>query len=306
MPEGLLNILKPPGMTSHDIVDAVRKILGMRRVGHTGTLDPAAAAVMVLMVGATTRLSRFLTARPKVYRAEITFGIATDTLDGEGEIVAEADASHLDVSTLRRALEELTGTIEIAPPMYSAVWHQGRRLYDLARRGATVQVATRSSVVERFELLDFQPGAVARALTEVACSSGTYVRSLAAMVGERVELPAYLSMLVRTRVGPLRVQDALTGRELSQAVRENRLDDVLIPPEQMLDDWPRLVADRTTAALLCRGGQAAAWEEVAAGSFVLVMLEDGRLLGIAEALERDGETIIQPRCVLVGEDGLDE
>jgi len=303
MPEGLLNVLKPPGMTSHDIVDAVRRILGTRRVGHTGTLDPAAAGVMVLMVGTTTRLSEFLTARPKVYRAEITFGIATDTLDGEGAVVECADASALREDAVSEALADLTGELEIVPPMHSAVWHEGRRLYDIARDGGTVEVETRASVIDRFELLDFQPGSPARALTEVACSSGTYVRSLAAMAGEIVGLPACLSLLVRTRVGTQQIADALTGRELTQAVRDGRLGDVLIPPEDALADWPRLVADQQTALALTNGVQVAAWAPVEAGH-VLVMLEGGRLLCVAEALEGGGATVIQPRRVLLGEDVL--
>jgi len=303
MPEGLLNLLKPPGMTSHDVVDAVRRILGTRRIGHTGTLDPAAAGVMVLMVGATTRLSEFLTARPKVYRAEITFGIATDTLDGEGAIVQRGDASALREEAVRVALAALTGELQIVPPMHSAVRHQGRRLYDIARSGRTVAVETRTSVIDRFELLDFQPGDPARALTEVACSSGTYVRSLAAMAGEIVGLPACLSVLVRTRVGAQRIADALTGRELSAAVRDGRLGEVLIAPADALADWPRLVADHQAARALIHGMQLPAWAPVDAGH-VLVMLEDGRLLGVAEALECDDALVIQPRRVLLGEDVL--
>jgi len=303
MPEGLLNVLKPPGMTSHDIVDAVRRILGTRRVGHTGTLDPAAAGVMVLMVGTTTRLSEFLTARPKVYRAEITFGIATDTLDGEGAVVERADASALREETVREALAALTGELQIVPPMYSAVRHEGRRLYDIARSGRTVEVETRTSVIDRFELLDFQPGDPARALTEVACSSGTYVRSLAALAGAIVGLPACLSLLVRTRVGTQEIADALTGRELIEAVRDGRLDEVLIPPADALAEWPRLVADEQAALALIDGARVPAWAPVDAGQ-VLVMLEDGRLLCVAEALEGDGAMTIQPRRVLLSEDVL--
>ncbi len=301
MADGLLNMLKPPGMTSHDVVDGVRRIVGTRRVGHTGTLDPAAAGVMVLMIGAATRLSEFLTARPKVYRAEITFGIATDTLDGEGTIVERADARALRAAPVREALAALTGELQIVPPMYSAVWHHGRRLYDIARSGETVEVETRTSVIDRFELLDFQPGSPARALTEIACSSGTYVRSLAAMAGAIVGLPAYLSLLVRTRVGPLEIADALTGRELTQVVRDGRLSEVLIAPEDALTDWPRLVADAPTARALSNGMRVPPWQPVGAGH-LLVMREDGRLLCVAEALEIEGTLMVQPRRLVTSED----
>lgn len=298
MAEGLLNMLKPPGMTAHDVVERVRRILRERRVGHTGTLDPMAAGVMVLMVGATTRLSDYLTARPKVYRAEITIGATTETLDGEGAITQRADASALTRAEVSRALAQLTGTINMLPPMHSAVRLDGNRLYRLARRGKSVQVAPRTVEVRRFELLDFAPGPVARALAEVECSSGTYVRSLAAMAGELVGLPSFLSFLVRTRVGTQTVADALTGSELEEAVVSGRLDEVLIPPADALD-WPRLVADPKTATALAHGVQVPAWGPIEVGARMLVLLADGRILCVAEALEGERGTMVQPRRLLI-------
>lgn len=298
MPEGLLNMLKPPGMTSHDVVERVRRILRERQVGHTGTLDPAAAGVMVLMVGATTRLSGYLTAQPKVYRAEITFGAATETLDGEGAVIERADASGLTAEAVAAALVEMTGPLEMPPPLHSAVRLGGERLYTLARRGESIEVAARSVTIKRFELLDFTPGAPARALTEVECSSGTYVRSLAARAGELVGLPAYLSFLVRTRVGAQVIVNALTGSELEQAVVTGRLDEALIPPAEALG-WPCLVADRQTAAALAHGVQVPAWGPVAVGAPLLVVLENGRILCIAEALGGSEGPLVQPRRVLI-------
>lgn len=301
MPDGLLNMLKPPGMTSHDVVDGVRRITRMRRVGHTGTLDPAAAGVMVLMLGGSTRLSEYLMGCDKTYRAEISFGLATDTLDGEGVIVAEDDAGDLTRRRVGEALEGLIGEIEMIPPMHSAVWHEGRRLYELAREGETVEVESRRVTVHRFELLDFEGGPRARALTEVACSSGTYVRSLAAMLGEAVGCPAYLSFLVRTRVGSQRVEDSLTGRDLTAAMREGRLDEVLVRPEDALCDWPSIEADRDTSVELCRGMQVPAPASLAPGERVLVM-SDGRLLCVAEVVAEGEIASIQPRRVLLSED----
>ncbi|MGD9495108.1 MAG: tRNA pseudouridine(55) synthase TruB [Armatimonadota bacterium] len=304
MPDGLLNVLKPPGMTSHDVVDAVRDLLGTRRVGHTGTLDPAATGVMVLMVGTATRLSEYLTARPKVYRAEITFGIATDTLDGEGMVVQRADASGLEAAAVRDACAQLVGEVEIEPPMHSAVHHRGRRLYALAREGGRADVPARRSVVERFDLLDFVPGALARAVVEVACSSGTYVRSLAVMVGELLGRPAYLSFLVRTCVGNQHLSEALTGAELRELVAAGRLEAVLIRPEDALPDWPRVVAQGLNAVHLSHGVPVPAWQDSAVGQHLLVMLADGRLLCVAEALREGGTLMVQPRRVLLSEDEL--
>ena len=303
MPDGLLSMLKPPGMTSHDVVDAVRRILRTRRVGHAGTLDPAAAGVMVLMLGAVTRLSEYLTGCDKVYRAEVTFGITTDTLDGEGTVIARASAADITPEMVQDALATLTGPVEMVPPMYSAIWHEGRRLYDIAREGGTVEVPSRSVTVHRFELLDFQPGEVASALAEVECSSGTYVRSLAAMLGEALGCPAYLSFLVRSRVGSLSIQDALTAQELIQAVRDDRLADVLVCPTAALSAWPRIEADQQTAIALCRGLQTPAPTELHDGQRLLV-LTSGRLLCVAEVVNAAGEARIQPRRVLMSEEEL--
>jgi len=298
MPEGLLNMLKPPGMTSHDVVERVRRIVRERQVGHTGTLDPAAAGVMVLMVGATTKLSGHLTAQGKVYRAEITFGAATETLDGEGAVTERADASALTAEAVADALAELVGPMEMLPPMHSAVRLDGKRLYKLARRGESVEVEARAVTVERFELLDFTSGPLARALAEVECSSGTYVRSLAAMAGELVGLPAYLSFLVRTRVGTQVIDNALTGTELQEAVAEGRLEEALVSPADVLG-WPRLVADAETAAALAHGVQVPAWAPAEVGAPLLILLPNGRILCLAELLDGADGPLVQPRRLLI-------
>ncbi|MBD3292705.1 MAG: tRNA pseudouridine(55) synthase TruB [Armatimonadia bacterium] len=303
MPDGLLNVLKPPGMTSHDIVDGVRRVTRMRKVGHTGTLDPAAAGVMILMLGGATRLSEYLMGCDKTYRAEITFGLSTDTLDGEGVVVAEADAGGVTETQVREGLAGLTGEIEMVPPMHSAVWHEGRRLYEIAREGETVEVESRQVTVHRFDLLDFEPGERARAIAEVECSSGTYIRSLAAMLGDALDCPSYLSFLVRTTVGAQTVAEAATGRELVEAMREDRLCDLLQPPETVLCDWPTIEADRETAIQLCRGMQTPAPSLLTPGQHLLVKTE-GRLLCVAEIVTDGEATLIQPRRVLLSEDEL--
>lgn len=304
MPEGVLSMLKAPGMTSHDVVDGVRRILQVRKVGHTGTLDPAAAGVIVVMVGATTRLSEFLMGCDKSYRAEITFGIATDSLDGEGEVLARESAKQVEAAGIERALERLTGALHMPPPMHSAVWHQGRRLYEIARAGGSVEAKSRESVVHRFELLDFEPGETARALTEIECSSGTYVRSLAALVGEAVGCPAYLSFLVRTAVGAQTLEDSLTGSELAARVREHGLESVLVAPQEALPPaWPRLEIDRAAAVQLCRGIQIPAPAETVGQSHTVVLL-DGRLICVAEIIEENEERLLQPRRVVLSEEEL--
>ena len=303
MPDGVLNMLKAPGMTSHDVVERVRRVLNMKRIGHTGTLDPAAAGVMLLMLGGITRLSEYFTGCNKTYRAEITLGIATDTLDGEGTIVARESASAVEAEDIERAVAGLTGVLHLPPPMHSAVRHEGRRLYQIARAGESVELKLRKSVVHRFELLDFEGGDTARVLTEVECSSGTFVRSLAALVGEAVGCPSYLSFLVRTAVGSQMLSDSLTGQDLTQAVREDRLDSVLIEPQDALPRWPRVELDPDSAIALCRGLQAPVALELAEGDHAIMMAGD-RMLGIAEIVIDGEHRLMQPRRVLLSEDEL--
>ncbi|MGH2403405.1 MAG: tRNA pseudouridine(55) synthase TruB, partial [bacterium] len=155
---GVLNVLKPPGMTSHDVVDHLRHLTGQRRIGHTGTLDPGACGVLVLCLGGATRIAEFLTERRKGYRAELTFGMATDSGDAYGAVIREDDASGLDASTVAEALARFVGSIDQVPPMVSAVHHAGRRLYERARRGETVEVAPRRVEITECRMLEFAPG----------------------------------------------------------------------------------------------------------------------------------------------------
>lgn len=299
MPEGLLNVLKPPGITSHDLVDEVRRITGMRRVGHSGTLDPAAAGVVIIMLGRMTRLNEYLTGATKTYRAEITLGVTTDTLDGEGRLTARASAAHVTTELVAQGLAELTGDLMVPPPMHSAVWHQGRRLYELARKGESVEPEPRPMRVLRFELLAFEPGENARALTEVECAKGTYVRSLAALLGERLGCGAYLSFLVRTRVGAHELADALSTAELAELRRAGRLHEALIPPERALAGFALLRASVEEAHALASGNPTPAPPGFEPGQLVAALTPDGRLLGVCEVALRGGELLVQPRRVLI-------
>lgn len=299
MPDGLLNVLKPPGITSHDLVDQVRRLTDMRRVGHAGTLDPAAAGVVLVMLGRMTRLAEYLTGTTKVYRAEITLGISTDTLDGEGRITGRASAAQVTAEQAARELTALTGDLMVAPPMHSAVWHHGRRLYELARSGERVKVEPRPMRVLRFELLHFEPGETARALTEVECAKGTYVRSLAARLGERLGCGAYLSFLVRTRVGAHGLADAHTVPELAELRRTGRLREALIPPERALPEFLSLRASAEEALALSSGNPVPAPQGFEPGRLVAALTGDGRLLGICEVTAGEVGAVLQPRRVLI-------
>jgi tRNA pseudouridine55 synthase len=235
---GVLNVLKPPGMTSHDVVDEARRWAGMRRIGHTGTLDPGAAGVLVLCLGDATRIAEFLTDQRKAYRAEFTFGAFTDSGDAYGVLLDERDASALAAPALEAALAGFVGAQDQVPPMVSAVHHGGRRLYEHARRGETVEVEPRRIEIVECRLLRFEPGVRARALVHVECSKGTYVRALARDLGERLGVGAYASFVLRTRVGRFELAAAMTFEELAEVAADGRLPTVLTSMDDALADLP--------------------------------------------------------------------
>jgi tRNA pseudouridine55 synthase len=200
-PSGLLLVDKPAGITSHDVVDRVRKALATKKVGHAGTLDPAATGLLLMGVGRGTRLLRFLAELPKVYEGTGLLGVETDTLDAAGSVVRESPVNG-DESALRAAMARFVGDIEQVPPAYSAVKIKGERAYRAARRGERVEMAPRRVHVFAFDLRRFEPP---RFEFEVRCSAGTYVRSLVADVGRELGSGAHLERLRRTAIGPFLV-----------------------------------------------------------------------------------------------------
>lgn len=233
-PHGVVVIDKPAGWTSHDVVAKSRGVLGTRKVGHSGTLDPDATGVLVLGVGKATRLLRFLTELPKSYVGEIVLGIETSTLDAAGEVTATHDMSAVTDAQVRAATVPLTGAIEQIPPMVSAVKIDGKRLHQLAREGKEVDRPPRPVVVHRFDVEPL-PGEPGVWRCEVDCSSGTYVRTLAADLGAALGGGAHLRALRRTAVGGFTLDDAgtieaPTLRPIADAVRhldQVTVDDVL-------------------------------------------------------------------------------
>jgi tRNA pseudouridine55 synthase len=210
--DGVVVVDKPAGWTSHDVVARCRRIFGQRRVGHSGTLDPGATGVLLVGLGRATRLLRFLTELPKTYTAELVLGVGTSTLDDAGEVVATADPGGVRPEDVRAAAASLTGDILQVPPMVSAVHVGGRRLHELAREGKEVDRAPRPVHVDTFTVRPTGDAAVWE--MAVTCSSGTYVRALAADVGEAVGVPAHLRRLRRTAIGPFPAEQAWTLERL--------------------------------------------------------------------------------------------
>ena len=225
MTSGIINVDKPTGRTSFDIVRDVRRGTGERRVGHAGTLDPAASGVLLVLLGQATRVSDYLMDLRKTYRATVRLGVGTDTYDAEGEVTGEAEVN-VSEGELRTALAAFVGEIEQAPPPHSAVKVGGERAYKKARRGEEVALAPRPATVYRIDLLSFEPP---EAVIEVECARGTYIRSIAHDVGEKLGCGAHLSALERTRVGTFTVEAAVGEHELAEALAAGTWTELVQP-----------------------------------------------------------------------------
>lgn len=294
--DGILNLVKAPGMTSHDAVNRVRRILGTRSVGHAGTLDPAAAGVLPMAVGKATRLLEYLLMADKVYIAEVTFGLQTDTSDQSGKIVSRRPA-RFDEPALQAALASLVGRRQQTPPAYSAIKHQGRPLYDYARAGESVSVAAREIEIKQLQMVSFAAGEYPTCLLRVECSKGTYVRVLAEEIAQRLQTVAVLSFLLRTSVGDWRVADAVTLEELAAAVASGELHRQLRPLDSAVQHLPEAILPPTVAAKFLNGQPVAMLQAPAAA---IRVYQGNLLLGIASS---DGGWL-RPHKVLATQEEL--
>ncbi len=270
-PDGFAIVDKEPGWTSHDVVARARKLLGTRKVGHAGTLDPPATGVLVLGVGRGTRLLRFVTELPKTYATTFQLGVETSTLDAEGEVTARHDMGGVDLDAVRRVAAGFTGEIEQIPPMVSAVKVGGRRLHELARAGEEVERPARAVTVHELAVEPTDRPDVFE--LRVRCSSGTYVRSLAADIGAALGGGAHVLTLRRTAVGPF-------GEEMARPIDEIEL----LPLAAGLAGRPVIVADDRLAADVAHGRVIDAGALGASGDGPWAVHDgDGRLLAVYEA-----------------------
>ena len=235
--DGALVIDKPKGKTSHDVVDAVRYLAGFRQIGHLGTLDPLATGVLVLLLGRATRLVRFYSGRRKRYSAGFRFGFATDTYDSDGQAQGPDSAPVPDAGLLEEFAAERVGRFEQMPPAFSAKKIKGRPAYELARKGQAVELKAVEVEVYEYKLKKIE-GSIARFVIE--CSSGTYIRSLAHEMGQKVGCGAHLAEITRTAVGEFSLEQAITLEELAEAKQAGKFTERLIPLESLLSNFPRV------------------------------------------------------------------
>jgi tRNA pseudouridine55 synthase len=315
MLDGVLIIDKPAGLTSHDVVARVRRILSERRIGHTGTLDPFATGVLVVLVGRATRLAQFLSGAEKEYEAVVRFGYATATGDGTGTRLESPRAQNVTEEIIQTwsereieaALAGLRGEIEQVPPMYSAKKVQGTKLYELARRGVEIERKAVPVTIHELEvvrpegaLLEDKEDGTKELRVRVRCSAGTYIRTLAESIGERLGVAAHLSSLRRTRAGDFRLEDALSLDELKERMEAGEAETIILSPDAALSKLPfvHLTADEARqtlhgVALRLRAETTGGWRE---NEPVRMLDRDGRLIAVGFYDAASG--CLRPRVVL--------
>ncbi|HLY31603.1 MAG TPA: tRNA pseudouridine(55) synthase TruB [Ktedonobacterales bacterium] len=285
--DGIISVNKAVGMTSHDVVARVRRLTKQRRIGHAGTLDPAAEGVLPLCLGQATRLVEYLGDSGKAYRATIRFGVVTDTYDREGRIVREAPVT-LTREQIAEALPAFLGEQMQTPPIYSAIKRDGQPLYALARAGQTVEVAPRRVRIDTLTLVAWEPPDLT---LDVECGKGTYIRSLAYDLGERLGPGAHLAALTRTRSGPFTLAMSVTLEELERALSENSESAEsfwrgrFFAPDEALHDWRAAILSATSAARMRNGQQLRFPTDTRApqrtdGTLLRAYTDGGRFLGI--------------------------
>lgn len=254
---GILPLWKERGMTSHDCVFKLRKILHTKKVGHTGTLDPGVEGVLPICIGQATRIAEYLTDAGKTYEAVISIGRTTTTEDAEGETVEENTASKsVTRAQLLEALASLTGVITQTPPMFSAVKVNGRRLYEYARNGETVERPTRQVTIHSLELLDAADIYEGEEITfpvRIACSKGTYIRTLAVQIGEALGYPAHMAELVRTASGTFTKGNCYTLAQVAELMEAENVDACILPVEYALSDYPYIEIEASNEKEILNG-----------------------------------------------------
>ncbi len=277
MIDGFLNILKPPAMSSHDVIAALRRILGVKRIGHAGTLDPAAAGVLPVAVGKATRLLEYLP-EDKAYRAEVRLGIATDSGDATGQIIARQENIALpSAEVLQNVLREFVGTIKQKPPAKSAVKIDGRRAYKLTRKtgnSESIAIPVREVKISAIVLSAIGNGGF---VMDVACGKGTYIRSLVTDIGEKLGTPAVLNFLVRTLSGGFSLSRAITLDEVAAAKDDGETAKIMIEPSAALSHIPRFNLPPTRAKAFADGMSTTVRKSLPP---TVMVFSDGKFLGI--------------------------
>ena len=242
--DGILNILKPSGMTSHDVVSYIRRLTGIKKVGHTGTLDPGAIGVLPICLGRATKAAEYITAGTKKYRTEMKLGIVTDTGDNDGNVITSTNwKDFIDTDNLLNQIQEVlknfSGQISQVPPMYSAVKIDGKKLYELARKGQEIERKPRNIEIYELEIIDIS-GDEGTILFDVTCSKGTYVRVLCEDIGKRIGCGAHMSYLIRMETAGFNIANSYTLEQIDDLFKNNQLSEAVTPVDIIFNNLPKV------------------------------------------------------------------
>ncbi len=252
MLNGVINVYKEKGYTSHDVVAIVRKTLNIKKVGHTGTLDPDAEGVLPVCIGQATKLADYIMAERKSYTAEITFGAETTTQDASGDIIKEYEYT-FDENRLREVIDTFKGEQTQVPPMYSAIKINGKKLYEIAREGREIERKARKITVYDIRIAEINPPN--KAIIEIDCSKGTYIRSLCSDIGNKLGWGAFMSSLTRTASGKFKLNEAVKLDELKNVAERGEAEKFIIPPDDVLSGYKRVTVSEKADKYLYNGGK---------------------------------------------------
>lgn len=248
---GIIILDKPVGKTSHDMVYTMRKLTGIKKVGHTGTLDPMATGVLPVCIGNATKVADMLTLSDKCYIAELILGMTTDTQDADGEVLTECEVSCTE-DEIRSVINSFVGEIEQIPPMYSAIKQNGKKLYELARKGIEVARKSRKVTINSIDILEINGE---RVTIKVSCSKGTYIRTLCEDIGIKLHVGAYMNTLRRVKTGPFTIDESHTVKELNLLKDAGNIDSVLIPVDRMFMEYPEIILNPKQVKSITNGVQ---------------------------------------------------
>jgi len=294
--DGILNVLKPPGMTSFDVVSYLRRILKIKKIGHAGTLDPGAAGVLPVCIGKATKTIEYLMDKDKSYRVELTLGIATDTQDAEGHVV-ERRQVNLTEQQITETINHFIGKIKQVPPMYSAVRIKGKRLYELAREGLTVEREAREVEIYSINIIKIFNNNT-KAIFDVVCSKGTYIRTLCADIGEKLGCGGHMSFLVRTRAGEFDIGNALTLEDISGLAAQGKLDAKLVKVEEIFKNLNRIALNEFNTKRFLNGSFVRINDlDVKSGEILAVYNNLNIFFALGEVVLKQGQQMLKLRKV---------
>lgn len=279
---GVIIINKPLGKTSHDCVSFVRRLFGIRRVGHTGTLDPEATGVLPICIGNATKACEMLTNEQKKYTAELVLGMTTDTLDADGEILTEQPVN-VSQEQIRDTILSFIGEIEQIPPMYSAIKQDGKKLYELAREGKTVERKKRKITIYNIDIVDINMD-IPSVRIDVDCSKGTYIRTLCDDIGMALGCGAYMNKLIRTKSGQFDIKNSYTVNELIEHEKNKNLETLLIPTDKLFLNYPKITVTTRQKGFIVNGVKTR-YKGLAENECYRVYDEDNQFLCISKCIE---------------------